>query len=450
MPYTTTSPNLPANVKKLGSNQKKRWVSTFNSAYAQCRRDGGKDCDAKAFKIANGNLKKKSAETDMKPTNTNLVTIRESEIREEEQVDILEATEEKDGDGNARILKVNFMKEGPGNKLYNNYYKKSAVESVQHFLDMSRKKMYLNHSSMFSSGRDIRDWASSVLETWVETKNDRNYLNGKVSVYDEWLWDRAQKAPKELALSIEGRGKSEVGKVDGKEYNIVSEISDLNSVCWVDYPGNAKMGVKVGENKNGERIEKEEKKEETQMLDFAEVTEKEVQRLKEERPELFEGDSREKEAVNSDIKKLQESMKELKKTFENDKKSLSDKVDALEAEKAKLSNLVEAHEIKAKEQEKRAMIEKLLSESKLPESAKTDTFKATLMSLKEKKVGDKSLSVEEQAKELISDREKVCVADKADATIEGDKTATKLSEQEQTEKFASNMFDFTPEKKSDK
>lgn len=446
MPYTTKSPNLPSNVKKLGSNAKKRWVSTFNSTLAQCKRDGGGDCEAKAFRVANGNLKKSesSAPPEEKVTDVKIV---ESKFSEADPVEILEVTE-GDGDDGEKILKVNFMREGPGNKAQNNYYTKAAVESVKKFLDTSRKKMYLNHTQSFGFERDIRDWASSVVETWIEKKNGRNYLNGKVKVLDQWLWDRAQAAPKELSLSIEGRGKAEPGKIDGKEYNVVSEINWLNCVSWVDYPGNAKMGVKVGEGEQekGDSIEKKDKEEST-MLDFTKMTEADEKRLKDERPDLFEDNTKTVESMNGEVKKLQESMKQFKDAFEQEKKAMAEKVSALESEKAKLANLVEAHEIRAKGQEKKALVEGLLASSKLPENAKTPTFRESLLALKDKKIGDTVTTVEQQAKELIEDREKVCVADLAEANAQGDKKDSGLTEKEQQDRFNKSFFGVEPEAK---
>jgi len=54
MPYTVDSANLPANVKALGADAKARWVAAWNSAHESCQKKGGDDCEAQAFKIANG------------------------------------------------------------------------------------------------------------------------------------------------------------------------------------------------------------------------------------------------------------------------------------------------------------------------------------------------------------------------------------------------------------
>lgn len=69
MPYK--GPNdarLPSNVKKFGAKDRRQWVSIFNGTYKSCRKGGGKHitCESKAFRIANGVLKKKTKEKSMR------------------------------------------------------------------------------------------------------------------------------------------------------------------------------------------------------------------------------------------------------------------------------------------------------------------------------------------------------------------------------------------------
>ena len=62
MPYSGASdPSLPANVKKLPAKKRRMWISIFNRTMASCE---GEDCEGKAFRIANGVLKKRK---DMEP-----------------------------------------------------------------------------------------------------------------------------------------------------------------------------------------------------------------------------------------------------------------------------------------------------------------------------------------------------------------------------------------------
>ena len=65
MPYSGASdPNLPSNVKKMPSKRRRQWVSIFNRTMASCT---GDDCEAKAFRIANGVLKRQSKDMDIVP-----------------------------------------------------------------------------------------------------------------------------------------------------------------------------------------------------------------------------------------------------------------------------------------------------------------------------------------------------------------------------------------------
>lgn len=55
MPYSGPSDaKLPKNVKALPINQRRRWVSVWDSSFSRCQREGGKDCESVAFRLANG------------------------------------------------------------------------------------------------------------------------------------------------------------------------------------------------------------------------------------------------------------------------------------------------------------------------------------------------------------------------------------------------------------
>lgn len=61
MPYGgADDPSLPSYVKDLPHDKRKQWVAVWNSVYARCVSDGGEgsSCEAKAFKQANGVIKK--------------------------------------------------------------------------------------------------------------------------------------------------------------------------------------------------------------------------------------------------------------------------------------------------------------------------------------------------------------------------------------------------------
>jgi cation transport regulator ChaB len=54
MPYKLDGSDAPANVQKLPAKRRKQWVKIWNSAFARCQAQGGKNCEQVAFKMANG------------------------------------------------------------------------------------------------------------------------------------------------------------------------------------------------------------------------------------------------------------------------------------------------------------------------------------------------------------------------------------------------------------
>ena len=68
MPYSMDSDNLPKNVMDMAQKEKEAWISTWNSVYEKCAKDGGKekDCEEKAFSIANGNAKEEKKSVNFK------------------------------------------------------------------------------------------------------------------------------------------------------------------------------------------------------------------------------------------------------------------------------------------------------------------------------------------------------------------------------------------------
>lgn len=57
MPYKIDGSDAPDFVTKLPAKKRRMWIRIFNSAFQRCRDEGGKDCEAFAFKNANGIVK---------------------------------------------------------------------------------------------------------------------------------------------------------------------------------------------------------------------------------------------------------------------------------------------------------------------------------------------------------------------------------------------------------
>jgi hypothetical protein len=57
MPYRLDGSDAPENVQKLPAKKRRQWIRIFNSSFARCQSEGGKDCEQTAFKMANGSVK---------------------------------------------------------------------------------------------------------------------------------------------------------------------------------------------------------------------------------------------------------------------------------------------------------------------------------------------------------------------------------------------------------
>lgn len=337
-----------------------------------------------------------------------------------------------------REMVVTLLREGPGNRYYKNWYTRKALESAQAALQ-SRRKQYFNHAKDTDNpDRDMRDWASSITEMWIEEDGGKAKLMGRVKVYDDWLWDRAQKAADELAVSMEGKGRGKPEIIEGQNYNAIYDIPVANGVNWVDYPGNAGMGVKVLESqKLGQEDEPMDKDQILAGLKGLKENE-----LAEVREFLVIPASSPDAKTSKELADLKESLGQLKTAAEGKIKELTDRLTTVEGQKTALEAKVEAHEIKEKELSKERLADSLLAASKLEEKHKTPTFKKTLLGVKEYKDGEKVVSEEDQMKALISDREKICVAEVASPPAGGSAPA-EVPVEEQNKNFLKNVLGFS-------
>jgi len=56
MPWTIA--DVDSHKKGLSKAQKKQWAKVANAILSRCEKDGGKDCDAMAIRIANSRIGK--------------------------------------------------------------------------------------------------------------------------------------------------------------------------------------------------------------------------------------------------------------------------------------------------------------------------------------------------------------------------------------------------------
>lgn len=274
-----------------------------------------------------------------------------------------------------------LLKEGPGNTEEMNYYEPEALESAGPLV-VARKKIFFKHidGPVKPVSRDPRDWPGSIKEWKIENK----VLYGMVQAYDPWLKERMYEAPDELALSIEGRGKSD-GKREhnGKQWNSIKEVKWINAFNIVDYPGNAPMGIQLTESDKDLENDQEDKMET-------------VAELKEKVPELYNQIVKEiKEADKAEFDKTisakDAEIKTLKDATTMDQKTITDLSESVKKMDVKLDGLEALG--KKKERDQKVFAEM----GRLPKEAITDKFKELVESAKDEK----------SALEMIEERAKL-------------------------------------------
>ncbi len=109
-------------------------------------------------------------------------------------------------------------------------------------------------------------------------------------------------------------------------------------------------------------------------------------------------------------------------------------LEALREENQGLKQRLDEKEVQERLQRKDVMIERLISESGLPEEAKTQVFRDDLRRLSERKAADGAvITVEAQVKERIEDRKKLCKGGAAVVTEAGGQQPVKVSPQNPVE-----------------
>jgi hypothetical protein len=219
----------------------------------------------------------------------------------------------------------------------------------------------------------------------VRAKLEEGKLRGDLLCLDSPIGQHVasiiRTCPEAVGNSIHASGKM---RLSGRK-QIIEEIfprTEWGTKSSVDLVNDPATTQNVYESRTDSSNVKETSNMEMQDLTLTE--------LREQRPDLFQ-------------KILQEgagSRDEEVKTLKADKT-------ALEEEKVSLTNQVDAFKLKEDQHSVRDTIDAMLKESKLPPKAITDTFKNTLYNLSERKDGDKTITVEDQAKALIEERKQI-------------------------------------------
>jgi len=241
----------------------------------------------------------------------------------------------------------------------NREYTESCLESSKPLFE--GVKSYVNHQHPKERGnsRDFRDIIGGYSNIRVEEGKVYGDLQLIESEHKIKILSMAESMPDLAGNSIQAMGKYH--RKDGKE--IVEELTKIHSVDLVTNPATT-----------GGLFESIEDMEEN--MDFTALT---MADIKTNRNDLYEAILKEGED------------------------SRNDEIETLTEEKDKLKLKIDEFEVKESIAIKREKVETLLKESKLSEESKTEVFKETLLNLKE----SEGNSIEDQAKALIEDREKI-------------------------------------------
>lgn len=338
-------------------------------------------------------------------------------------------------DAAKKEITLTCLQEGPGNLKDRRWYSQGCIEGLEKKV-YSRPKVFVNHLQENGADSDnLRDWACTIKKTWLVTEGKRLHRKVLLKVHEDWLWTRCIEAPDQIALSIEGNGAGGPGVMEGEKWTVIESIPYLNAFKLVPYGGNANMGADLVEGAQNPE-------EDPSMPDFNKLT---LAVLKENCSDLYDSIVKEAkaDADKASANKLEEAKKAVElaeKAKSGDIKALTDEfekkqearfaeqgkvIKALTETNEKLAKRLDDKEVKERLVYKGQMIDRLLSESSIPKEGNTPLLRAALMRLTEKKDGDKTVSVEEQAKAEIAEREKLCAGGEAQVRESGSDGGTK-------------------------
>lgn len=156
---------------------------------------------------------------------------------------ILEATR----DGSSQIVEIDLIRQGFGNPRDRHYYSDAVLESYAQMFD--KAKMYIDHQDPETARRlqglprSVREVGGRIIEAWVDTNAEgKKVIRGKAKIAQPWLWQLIEADPELLGVSINARGQSREGMIEGQKARIVESI---NRVLSVDFVTEAGAGGKI-------------------------------------------------------------------------------------------------------------------------------------------------------------------------------------------------------------
>lgn len=232
MPWTVA--DVDRHIKGLTDHQKTVWVAVANNALARCQRQGGKNCDATAIRMANS-MAQRQKESDVPPEANLFEGILTADITEE-PTELVEAGRVgSDGTFPVRIIKPGWGASG----YYGEDVLQDAANRKVYHKDL---KMFWNHPGVTEAQdrpeRSLNDLAAVLTE---DARYDPRGPKGpglysRARAFDKFRQPIAELGP-HIGVSHRAQGDVSFGEAEGKKGPIVESILAVQSVDFVTAPG---------------------------------------------------------------------------------------------------------------------------------------------------------------------------------------------------------------------
>jgi len=243
------------------------------------------------------------------------------------------------------IVPVRFLVPG-FNSSKSRYYTDNSIRDAAKVFENA--KMYADHPTKSElkekPERSIRDWVATLKNTRVSEKGN---AIGEAHIHAGWLKEMVsnlyeQGNINQLATSIFGIGRTTKGTIEGIATNIVEGIIKGKSVDFVTEPG---AGGRAGLMESANDVD---------IISYSD--------LKEQRPDLLK-------LMENEILKTRHGGKSME-DLEEQIKNLTESLEKIKNENTDLKAQIAESENQAKIAEVKAEINKLITESELPDVSK--------------------------------------------------------------------------------
>lgn len=194
MPYSIDQPDkLPEHVQKMPAKQMRQWVAVWNSSYEKCTSEGGADCEAAAFRNANGVTKEMSVDivdSTVYPVNLHYTELTAALLASDKPFDGLVAGEFSDMHGRAVKITTADLQEIADNT--NALLESTRAESGDLAgLPIDEKQHEKGHASGWIVGVELAGDVLRIVPQWTEL--GRDLISKKIQRYFSATIDLAKK-----------------------------------------------------------------------------------------------------------------------------------------------------------------------------------------------------------------------------------------------------------------